>query len=339
MRQITLTLIVLTFILPGLAAAAPVTLPDLVRPDVLLIDGNDMVIAERASISIYSLKDFKLIKKFGRAGDGPQEFRLMPMGLPLTVILSPDHIIVNSLNRISYFTREGDFVKEKKTVTMQMLPFQDKFIGTGVQFEKKFGGAAVVYSFYNDKGEKIKDICANKAPLLRGEGIMLIDFLSQIYPRYKIYGDRIFAAGKQILQIDIYDKNGSALNPAKKDYEKQPLGEEDKKELQKAYEIHPIYKAFWDGIKQSVAIPEYFPPFKDFLIADKKIYVQTFKRKNNKTEFFVFDIDGKYLESVFLPLEFQDVVTPCLYAIDGGKFYQLAENDDEQWDLHITGIK
>jgi hypothetical protein len=31
-------------------------------------------------------------------------------------------------------------------------------------------------------------------------------------------------------------------------------------------------------------------------------------------------------------------MTPYLYVIDGGKLYQLAENEDEEWELRITEI-
>jgi hypothetical protein len=66
--------------------------------------------------------------------------------------------------------------------------------------------------------------------------------------------------------------------------------------------------------------------------------VQTFKKKQGSTEFLIFDLDGKYLKTTFLPLVYQDILTPYLYAIDGGRLYQLAENEDEEWELRISGI-
>jgi hypothetical protein len=66
--------------------------------------------------------------------------------------------------------------------------------------------------------------------------------------------------------------------------------------------------------------------------------VQTFKKIDGKTGFLIFDLDGKYLKTTFLPLVFQDIITPYLFTIDGGKLYQLAENEDEEWELRISEI-
>jgi hypothetical protein len=57
-------------------AANTVELPDLLDPAAIHVDGNRMYITEHATIYIYSTKDYHLIKKFGRRGEGPKEFKL-----------------------------------------------------------------------------------------------------------------------------------------------------------------------------------------------------------------------------------------------------------------------
>ena len=42
------------------------TLEELIKPDIMFIGDDRMYITEGASIYIYSLKDYKLIKKFGK---------------------------------------------------------------------------------------------------------------------------------------------------------------------------------------------------------------------------------------------------------------------------------
>ncbi|MGD2088646.1 MAG: hypothetical protein PVH61_20885 [Candidatus Aminicenantes bacterium] len=46
-----------------------VPLPDLINPDGIQADRHQLYITERHSIYIYSLKDFKLTKKFGKSGE------------------------------------------------------------------------------------------------------------------------------------------------------------------------------------------------------------------------------------------------------------------------------
>jgi len=340
MRQ-KYSLLVLVLLLTNFVfATKTVLLPDVIKPDILKVDKKHLVIAEGASISIYSLEDFKLIKKFGKQGEGPQEFRLFPFGMGLDICLYPDYILINSIGKISFFTREGDFIKEKKIDTFRrMTSFQDKFVGTDMQFDKKLKGIKRGFNIYERKGEKIKKMCSHKLPILQGQGGgALLDLLSQINPEYQTSSDRIFVSGEQNFKIDIYDQGGNFLKSIKRDYKKQKLNPEDKKLMLDAYKNHPLYKSFWDDIHKAIKIPEYFPAFKTFQVADQKVYVQTFNKKQGKTGFLIFDLNGNYLKTVYIPLAYSDIVTPNLYSIYGGKVFQLNENEDEEWELCITKI-
>lgn len=337
MKKINL-LILLLLLAVFVLGAKIVPMPDIIKPDIIKVDGHDMVIAEGTAISIYSLKDFKLIKKFGKEGEGPQEFKTF-MGFGLTVDIYHGHILVNSIDKISYFTRKGEFIKEKKIPAgTSISSFKGKFVGSAIQFDQKTG-PKMAFNLYDSKGEKLKEICSHPLPLLKGKGtVTLLDLLAGIFPRYQTSADRIFIGGKQTFEIDIYDSEGNFLKSIKRDYKKQELTGDDKNKFLEVYKIHPIYKNFWESLKKAIKIPDYFPAYKTFLVSNQKIYVQTFKKKEEKTGFLIFDLDGKYLKTTFLPLVYQDILNPYLYAIDGGKLYQLAENEDEEWELRISEI-
>ncbi len=339
MKKIHLALLLLLFT-NVVFATKIVPLPEILKPDIIKVDDHDMVIAEGASISIYSLKDFKRVKKFGKEGEGPQEFKIF-MGFGMDINIYPEYILVNSIGKISYFTRKGEFIKEKKMSAFnRMSSFQKKFVGTSMQLGDS-RGPQMAFILYNDKGEKIKEICTHKLPILKGKGgTTLIDLLSssQVNPQFQTSHDRIFIGGKKRFEIDIYDQEGNFLKSIKRDYNKQKLTTNDKNKLFEAYKENPIYKRFWESIKSAIIIPDYFPEYKTFLVSNQKVYVQTFKRKEGKTEFLIFDLDGKYLKTSFLPLVYQDIMTPYLYSINGGKIYQLAENEDEEWELRISDI-
>lgn len=332
----------LLFLLTSFVISAKIIpMPKIIKPGIIKVDGDDMVISEGASISIYSLKDLKLIKKFGKEGEGPQEFKLI-MGLfGLDINIYPEYILVNSMGKISYFTRKGEFIKEKKTSPMgRMTPFQDKFVGTQIKVDQKRSVPKMEFDIYNSKGEKIKEICSHPLPIFTGKGnSIFLDLLSQINPQYQTTDDRIIISGKPIFEIDVYDQEGNFLTSIKIDYIKQKLTADDKKELLAAYKRHPIYKTFWGAIEKAFKTPEYFPPFKTFFVSDQIVFVQTFKKKNGKSEFVLFDLKGKHLKTTFLPLVYENIMTPYLYTIDGKKLYQLAENENEEWDLRISEIK
>ncbi|MGD2087363.1 MAG: hypothetical protein PVH61_14360 [Candidatus Aminicenantes bacterium] len=329
------------FLITNIVFAEIVPLPNIMNPDIIEINGHDMVLAEGASISIYSLKDFKLIKKFGEQGEGPQEFKVLPMVASLEVKILPEYIVINSIGKVSTFTREGQFIKEKKITDMaRMIPFQEKFVGVQFTSGQNNGGPEMAFNIYDSQGKKIKSICTHKLPILKGKGTTtLLDLLSQVNPQYKTSRDRIFIAGKQIFEIDIYDQEGNFLKSIKREIKKQKLTGDDREKLLQAYKIHPLYKLFWERIKEAVKIPDYLPVFKTFLVSDEKVYVQTFNKSNDKTEFLIFDLEGKFIKSAFLPLVYENIVTPYLYTISRGKIYQLSENEDEEWELQISGIE
>jgi len=78
-----------------------------------------------------------------------------------------------------------------------------------------------------------------------------------------------------------------------------------------------------------------------FLVADQKIYILTYKEKDEKFQFLVLDINGKHLKTVFLPLnkEKDDVFGFTPFCIKNGTLYQLIETEDEEWELHATAIQ
>ncbi|MCP5104077.1 MAG: hypothetical protein GY950_11895 [bacterium] len=341
MRKIILVVLLVILLLTNVGFAAKVVpLPEIIKPGIINVDGDEMVIAEGTSISIYSLENFKRVKTFGKQGEGPREFKVF-MGFGLTISFSPEYILVNSIGKISYFSRKGEFVKENKTSAFRMAPFQEKLVGTGMQFGQNNSGPKLAFNLYNGKGEKTKEICAHQLPAIKGKGsVMLIDLLSlrQVDPQYQTSADRIFIAGKETFEIDIYNQAGGLIKTVRRDYKKREITADDKNKILEVYKVMPIYKQFWENIKSGVKIPGYFPAFKRILVSGQKLYVQTFDKKAETTAFLIFDLDGKYLKTSFLPLLYRDIVTPYLYTIDGEKLYQLAENDDEEWELRISAL-
>jgi hypothetical protein len=85
--------------------------------------------------------------------------------------------------------------------------------------------------------------------------------------------------------------------------------------------------------------PAAFPPIRNFHIVDNKIYVVTYKEKDNQCWMLVFDLGGKLLKEVFVSLVDINMLIPDLYnyyTIHEDKLYILRDNQDtEEWELHI----
>lgn len=101
----------------------------------------------------------------------------------------------------------------------------------------------------------------------------------------------------------------------------------------------PEIKPYIEMIKP-ITFPAYFPAIRNYYIAGKKIYVITYKKKDDKTECLIFNITGKFLKRVFLPYTYVNTIDEYPAAIKNGKLYQLNENQEmEQWELDVTEIK
>ena len=79
-----LFVILLTFVL---YSEKITTIPELMGPQFLAVDDSRFYVSEGATVSIFDLKDFHLIKKFGKEGNGPKEFSTAGGRLPLFIIV------------------------------------------------------------------------------------------------------------------------------------------------------------------------------------------------------------------------------------------------------------
>ena len=68
--------------------------------------------------------------------------------------------------------------------------------------------------------------------------------------------------------------------------------------------------------------------------------MQTYKKKDNESEFVILDMKGKPVKKTFVPLADKNVFESYLYSIHKGKIYQLVENlDKEEYELHVFPIE
>ena len=93
-------------------------------------------------------------------------------------------------------------------------------------------------------------------------------------------------------------------------------------------------------MKDKIKFPRYFPGVQHFTVADKKVYVLTFRQKNGQNEFIIFDIKGKFLKKAAAPVKEKDPEHLSPFTIKDGKFYQLVENEEEEnWELHAYSFE
>ncbi|MGD2092708.1 MAG: hypothetical protein PVH61_41460 [Candidatus Aminicenantes bacterium] len=351
MKQLIGLIIFLIFFLtfPGRANAGKIVpLAQLEKPNSITVDKNHVYITDQGTISIYSLKDFKLKKTFGKKGEGPGEFKLLPQDkIGLRIAVNNDYILVNSAGRLSFFTKTGEFKDQFNLIDpVQFLkPLGKKFVGfKGIRYENLLFIAINLYTLKDTqpKGVRIEKEIWRKEHY--GQMTHIPDCLklamatkdeSRRGALYRVYNNHIFIEGNNN-EIHVFDDSGEKQYTIHHDYEKIKVPDSFKQKVMAFFEKR--YPTIYRMARHQGKFPEYFP-IRYFHAADNKIYVLTFKNQDNKSEIYLLDVKGKFLKKVMVPFAEAEFLLAYPYTITNGQLYQLQENPDtEEWELHIHEI-
>jgi hypothetical protein len=325
-----------------LLAEQPTILSELSRPAILIVQDEKVFVLEATTIFIYNLKDLKLIKKFGKAGEGPGEFMINPQeGRPMSMSLYKNNILVNSIAKMSYFDMEGNFKKERKVVADALLfPVKNKFIGIGpVSTEGSHQLLGFRLLEENLKDSKILHL--SDFELGSGIQILLLPVVNFTYN--PVYKDRIYInTSNSEFKIDVFNTNGDKLYTINKDYMKIATPKDYKDQCLDWFKSNPQFKRQVEFIKKILEVRKHFPSIRDLQIADDILHVITYKRKKKLWECILMDLKGKELGRKFIPLEEYIPLSfyPILYSSYKGNMYTLVENEeDENWEIHVTKLR
>jgi len=326
----------MVFVLGGLTTAAAV-LPDISKPQSIHVDKGQLFITEGASVYIYSLKDFSLQKKFGKSGEGPREFKITSYGgSGIAIDVLPDTILVSSVGKLSFFTRQGAFKKELKAA---YTFFGNVFFGLGDRFAgmssaQYDGKNYITAAIYDAQLKKITEVCKWENPYRQGKGTRM--FVNP--PIFDTDDNKLFALQGNGITIDVFDSSGKKLYTVDHKYEKIKITKEIEKEVIHFFKTDPSTAAVFQYM-QPLIFPEYYPGVYFFLVKNKKIYIFTFKQKGDKYQCLIFDLKGKLLKETFYPLAKQTFLIYYPLTFEDWKLYQLVENEEEEkWGLYITDI-
>ncbi|MCP4155617.1 MAG: hypothetical protein GY757_48280, partial [bacterium] len=216
------------------------------------------------------LKDYKFLAKFGKKGEGPREFRVRPNG---KVRIHPrgKYIYVDSIGKVSKWTRDGKFVKETKATSgRRLMPLgHDRFVGMGAAVNE----GKKRYFFINLYDSELKQIKSLSKQLNMNQGDGLYVYYNSI--EVKTYDKKIFLSGYDDFKIDVYDNNGKKRFTINHDYKRKKVSHQDKKDVISWYKQDPRYDdRAVQYYKENVKYAEYFPAIEKLTVKDDKIYAR-----------------------------------------------------------------
>jgi hypothetical protein len=337
MKRWFIFLVVLFMVAMGLMGKKLATIPDIFRPFQMAMDDQQFYVTDGTTVSIFSRKDFTLKKKFGKEGEGPQEFKLV-QGMP-GLILAPqnDSLLINSAGKVSFYTKDGKFIKELKVSTGSMVsifqPFGEKFVGLTTSMGENMSMKFTV-NIYDSQLTKIKEIY--QLPMMK-RGRMEFPNIS---PIFSPVNNKIIIGGQKEFVLDILNAKGDKVSSITRDYKLLKVGEDYRKGVYEYFRTNPATKQTYEFIKNMITFAEYFPALQGIYVDNQKIYILTHMKKEDNYEFFIYDINGKFLQRLFLPVKYMNVLMPNPTTIKDNTLYQLIENEEEEnWELHEHPIK
>jgi len=303
---------------------------EILKPNRICLDQEHIFITERTTIFIYSLSDFKLINKFGREGEGPGEFKI-----PLFIIPMADKLLINSLGKISFFSKQGILLNEIKSDgnSNYFFPLGKGFAGSTYTQER--GLRYFTLNRFDSKLKKGMELVKEQIPIQQPGKIELFRRAFM----HRTYKDRLYVTGKEGFVLDCISQTGELLYTIKREnFKRHKISSEDIKNADKYFKIR--YGDSYEEIKERITYPGYFPEIRSFYLVDNKIYILPYEWKENALKFYIYTIEGKPLSEKFIPFALQYSMQPYPFAIQNDQLYQLIENEsNEDWELHINKIK
>lgn len=312
------------------------TLPEIVHPYRFVVDADYFYISQGVTVFVYSARDYQLLTKFGKEGEGPGEILLRRRGGNDEILLdtTPDHLIVSSVGKVLYFSRTGEFIRELRTekAGRWLVPVGDHFAGkTYVRGQE--GDARLYHGvvLFDKNLEKVKEIYRH----LHGwQGVSHpFNPLTVEQADFKVADNKIFVINGGLSRIMIFDLQGKMLGTVTNPGKRIRFTAADKERMVAGYQHNTFWKQYYHNRKQMFKFPKYFPPILWFDLdrGAKTVYVATHETMGKNRKYFIFDFNGKLMKEVFIP-------TGGNLTFYQGKLFRLVENDNEEWDLYITQI-
>jgi hypothetical protein len=260
--------------------------PGVLKPNMIEVAGDELYIVEGAVISIYSLNDLQLIRRFGRAGEGPGELKVVPY-YNNRVSVFPDFILAESVDKLVYFSKKGAVIKEirKPVESGFFTPVGKNFVGKKAKQDPEQNTTFVVIALYDSDHYEIKELYRQKfAQQVKGQNVTIQLFSDLV--NFQVWDNKVFIEkSPEGFLIGVFDTNGKELYQIKREYDKIKVTDAHKEAALKEIKEDPTIKrqikqfGSWENLQKMIkfTFPDFLPPIQNMEIADGRIYARTFQ--------------------------------------------------------------
>lgn len=336
-KAILLSILGIFMLLP-LSAQKLGTLTGLTNPFSMDIDGDRIYIVDGPVTSIYALKDLHLIKQFGKKGEGPGEFMLqqtLNMGC-IELEIYPDFLTATSISKLSFFTKDGVFQKEIRTLSPwgSMKPLARGLVGRGRSSE-----AGIRYNtlkIYESGLDEGREFVHQRGFVSPGTELNPYHFSG---PFFYIVGDQIYVEYEKD-EVRVYDQTGKQVKTIdiNQGYQKAAVSARDREDFHTYLKTEPAWRDHYQNFKPLIKFPDFKPGIKYFYMAGQMIFIIRWTGQGDLRDLALFDLEGNLKKNTWAPLIMKDTMMPYPHSFSNGALYQLIENPEEEgtWVLQKT---
>jgi hypothetical protein len=307
MKKFSLLIFVI-LISASLGAQTTYDLPDLQKPHQVAVDGNDLYLFDEAdySLHVYMISPFALKLKVGQKGDGPHDFKYLPF-----VYVQPEELAFTDFTKTIWFSKTGEVLKVKEysefedfdlNSEMLLIPAGENFLRITADHDRQKRHVILLDSGFKTIKELYEGpfTWRSDAPIHYRTDTLCSDGL-------------IFVSDMQRgFYFEVFDAKGNHIRTIDKSPDVEKVGD------------HPLLH--------------------QYCVSNNNIYAATYKKEDDKIEMIVLDLEGTILERLYLPLTSiqpkRGVLRYDLFAVDGGKLYEVIKNDDSgKWELLVTDLE
>ena len=260
-------------------------------------------------------------------------------GVGVQISIMPEFILANSIGKITYFDRNGKYLKEVNTHRSRgpygrnFIPVEENFVAYDfVSEEQTF---YVTVSLFDPELKKLKDLYRHPFFVQRGKKTNPEVWRPSVY---YVSGNHIFL-DTQDGSIEVYDPEGNKKLSIASTY---PVVKETTERINAYWDFlkaDPRFREHMQLFKDTLEFPNHLPLIRFYSLDQKYIYVLTNQQKGGESLFFVLDHAGKTVRKLWAPLLDKTPIEPYPYTIHNETLYQVVENPDtDEWELRIRKL-
>ncbi len=332
-KFLIILVLMFTFNLSAKIKIQKLIIKDVFKPHTITINDKIMVIADNYTLKLFKKDGDKFnstpFKTFGKRGEGPQEFKEFPFPQILK-----DEIMVSSLGKVLFYNFKGNLIKEQKTnIRTPLVKYLDgKFVSNSISRKDKT--LFISYNVYSSDFTNNKSFHESEWCIQPGKKRTLFETYF-----FDTYQDKaIFAYYNDEPKIGIVDKNAKIIRNIILKTNRQVFNSKDMKNIINSLKNNSADTSYLEFIKKTRQ-PKYFPYIRYCKVDKDKIYVFTYKKKNNLTQCLVYNFKGKEIKRCFVPIKETTLLDKAIFTVYNNTLFQLIEDiDKEEWFLHISKI-